>query len=251
MQYRNRRKACQPNWRFQVDSVLDELLPGRCMLCGFSCPRDNLCAGCLDDMPFNENACEGCGLECPGLTGGRCGPCLVRAPAWDRVIAGLRYQFPVDVLVHKLKYQRNLAAGRALSRATCETLDPGLRSTPLLLVPVPLHWSRELSRGYNQAYEIARHFSRWTDCPLLEGRLCRLRRTVTQTGLDAASRRRNLRGAFRWRGPSLAGARVALVDDVMTTGATAAACSTTLRGAGAGRIEVWVAARAAAPGQAC
>jgi len=169
----------------------------------------------------------------------------MKPPPWDWAHAPLAYRFPVDVLVHSLKYRRELAAGRALAKLMAGAPGAGDPAGTALLVPVPLHWRRQAVRGYNQATEIARELARLTELRLSRRGLRRSRYAPPQTGLDAASRRRNLRSAFLWRGPCLRSQRIVLVDDVMTTGSTAAECARALRAAGAGEIGVWVAARAA------
>jgi ComF family protein len=233
--------------------LFDALLPRRCLLCGQAAGRGNLCEGCARELPRNDGACHRCALPATGLLDGVCGACLGSRPPWDRVLAPLRYAWPVDVLVQQLKFQRQAAAGTALAQAM---LDAGSRpgegrreaaAAPAarpILVPVPLHWSRELARGYNQAAELALHLGRATGWPLLDGRLRRARRTPPQTRLTASERRRNLRRAFHWRGAPLTGSTLVLVDDVMTTGSTLTACARLLRAAGAARVEAWVAARA-------
>ncbi|NIV19210.1 MAG: ComF family protein, partial [Gammaproteobacteria bacterium] len=175
------------------------------MLCGGGCPADNICPGCLRDLPRNDSACTGCGLARAGCAQGLCGDCLARPPAWDAVHAPLRYEFPVDVLIHMLKYRRRLAAAAALARAMAPGQPQAKALAPVMLIPVPMHWSREWARGYNHAFELARALSRRSGSPLARGRLVRSRRTPPQTGLEAAARRRNLRGAFRWDGGHLDG----------------------------------------------
>lgn len=248
LQYLNRGGNCQPGWKFLVDNLLDELLPRSCLLCGGSCSEHNLCPGCLRDLPRNLDACAACGLPRSDRVRDLCGTCLLRPPSWDRLYAPLRYEFPVDVLVRMLKYHRKLAAGPALAGAMMISLPTEPLAPPIAFVPVPLHWTRLAVRGYNQAQELARHLSKSLGQPMARGRLQRTRRTRSQTGLDAAARHRNLREAFRWTGPGLDGSGVVLIDDVLTTGSTAAACTRALRKAGAGRVDVWVAARAPAPG---
>lgn len=248
MQYRNPRRDCQPAWKILVDNLLAELLPMACLLCGGACTEDNICPGCLRDLPRNDRACLACGLACEDRVQGRCGRCLDHPPAWDRLHAPLRYEFPADVLVRMLKYHRKLSAGPALARAMVVGYPVDVLPAGAAFIPVPLHWSRRAVRGYNQARELGIHLSKRCGIPFADGRLRRSRSTRSQTGLDATARRRNLRDAFYWRGADLEGRNIILVDDVMTTGSTAVACAKVLRRAGAGRIEVWVAARAAAPG---
>ena len=213
-----------------------------CLLCGGACRRANLCDACLRDLPANRRACKLCALPREGLADGVCGPCLQHPPPWCDVRAPLRYEFPVDVLVHMLKYRRKLAAGPALAWAMTQQFHSPSPQLFTALVPVPLHWTRLAWRGFNQATELTRELSRCFGLPVID-RLIRTRRTPAQAGLNASRRRRNLRGAFRWRGPSLGGRRVLLVDDVMTTGSTAAACTRALLRAGAGEVVLWVVAR--------
>ena len=115
---------------------------------------------------------------------------------------------------------------------------------PAALVPVPLHHRRLRQRGYDQALELARPLARALDLPLLAGHLQRHRATVPQSELDAAARRRNVRGAFGVADGTALPRHVALVDDVMTTGATLAEAARALRRAGVSRVDLWVAARA-------
>ena len=154
------------------------------------------------------------------------------------------------------KFKADLACGRVLSRlvqrrlpshdrAEANPLDvvPGA-SVPDALVPVPLHWSRTLRRGFNPAAELAVPLAKSMQCRLLLSPLRRNRATVAQSGLDAAERRKNLRGAFRWHSPSPPPQHVVLIDDVVTTGATATECARVLLRSGAKRVDVWAIARA-------
>jgi ComF family protein len=118
------------------------------------------------------------------------------------------------------------------------------KQTADVLVPVPLHWQRLFQRGFNQAVELAVPIGRVLDIPVLTTGLTRRRATAAQSGLNSRTRKKNLRGAFRWRHRQPPPAHVVLVDDVMTTGATAAECTRVLLAAGAGRVDVWTAARA-------
>lgn len=152
--------------------------------------------------------------------------------------AAFVYRWPVDGLLRRFKFHQDLAAGRLLSALMCERFASLER--PDVLVPVPLHRGRLGLRGYDQALELARPLGRALQLPC-RPLLVRARHTAPQSELDAAARARNLRDAFEVRGPLPA--HVALVDDVMTTGATLRAAALTLRRAGVARVDAWVCAR--------
>jgi ComF family protein len=152
----------------------------------------------------------------------------------------------VDRLVTGAKYRRRLQDARLLGELLAESLAVAVREAAVepvdLVVPVPLHRQRLGERGYNQALEIARPVAKQLRLPLQPGICKRVRATAEQAGLRAAERRRNLRSAFA-AAPSVRGARVAIVDDVITTGSTVAAVAQSLRRAGASEIQAWVVAR--------
>ena len=173
-------------------------------------------------------------MSAPGV----CGDCLRDPPLLAQTRAVFVYGFPLDRLVPRFKFHRDLAAGRLMADLMAGALMSAPR--PDALVPVPLHARRIRQRGYDQALELARPVARELGLPLVEG-LQRVRATHAQSELDAAARRRNLRGAFVAR-PGLP-AHVALVDDVMTTGATLRAAAMALRRAGVERVDAWVCAR--------
>ncbi len=217
------------------------LLPLRCLICSEPGAGDcDLCAVCRAALPWNANACERCALPLPEheSVGTLCGPCLRTSSPLQLARATFVYGAPVDALVRRFKFHQDLAAGHLLSRLMAEQLQAG--PLPMAIVPVPLHPSRLRKRGYDQALELARPLARQLQLPLCHG-LRRIRGTAAQSELDAAARKRNLKGAF------VAGSdlprHVALVDDVMTTGATLHAAATALRRAGVERVDAWVCAR--------
>ena len=214
-------------------------LPARCLVCSEPGSRgQDLCAACRLELPFNRVACARCALPLP--VAGVCGACLKNPPPFTASRAALVYRFPADQLLPRLKFHGDLAAGRLLSQLMAEALADAPR--PQALVPLPLHPTRLRQRGYDQALELARPLARALALPLLTDVLRRVRATSPQSELDAASRRHNVRSAFAAR-PGDLPAHVALVDDVMTTGATLAEASRALLRAGVARVDLWVAAR--------
>jgi ComF family protein len=212
---------------------------GSCFVCR-GAARELLCAACRAELPLlGRELCPRCALPSPG--GALCGRCLAEPPAYDATVAALAYDFPADALVHALKFRGELALAPLLAellRARIPAADPVDR-----VVPVPLSAARLRSRGYNQAVEIARNFAP----PKLELELCvRTRDGAPQMELPWAERQKNVRGAFDCR-RALLGAKVAVVDDVMTTGATLDEIARTLKRAGAERVVNWVVARTLPP----
>jgi len=218
---------------------------GRCFLCR-GAAGGVLCAACDADLPrLGGPLCPRCALAAPA--GEVCGRCLARAPAYDATVAALAYEFPADVLLQALKFRGELALAPLFGALLAARLARGARVDYVL--PVPLAGARLRARGFNQALEIARHVALATGSRL-EPRLAeRGRDTASQTDLAHAERARNVRGAFRCA-RALEGAEVALVDDVMTTGATLDELAATLKRAGAARVVNWVVARTPAPADA-
>jgi ComF family protein len=175
---------------------------------------------------------------------------LPRAPAWqipgsgfERTCCPWAYRWPVDQLVRALKFAGERSHARLLGTLLAhERLALG-PPWPQLLVPVPLHVLRLRERGYNQAAELARFAGHAIGLPVHAQALERVRATREQSGLGASGRAANVAGAFGARRP-LAGLRVALIDDVVTTGSTVAAAAQALRAAGASAVELWAVAHA-------
>lgn len=233
-----------------VDSLaaraLRLVLPPRCLLCGApGAEGRDLCAGCAGDFALNAVCCPRCALplQAPAPL---CGECLKREPPFASAWAPLRYGHPLDLLEARFKFHADLAAGRVLSALMIERAAVDAPARPELLIPVPLHAARLRERGYNQALELAQPLARAFALPLRADLLVRTRATPPQTGLDAKTRRRNLRGAFSVADGARLPGHVALVDDVMTTGATLRECARVLRAAGVARVDVWALARAPA-----
>ncbi|MES0874874.1 ComF family protein [Sinimarinibacterium thermocellulolyticum] len=223
-----------------VDRLAERLLPQRCRRCEAGTGGPLLCEPCVLDLPWNDAACARCAL--PMTAPGICPACLHRAPRFDAAWAAFRLQPPIQHGVHALKYHADFGQARLLGELMARRLQARDAPLPELLVPVPLHPLRLMRRGYNQAAEIARVIARACSIALDLDGARRVRRTEDQIGQSRAARRRNMRGAFVVR-TDLAGRHVALVDDVMTTGATFDELARACRAAGAVRIEAWAAAR--------
>lgn len=236
-------KGLVNNW-LQIAQRL--LLPPVCLVCGGpGVETRDLCEGCVRDLPWLPKGCYQCAMPLPAAAGEQpvCGSCLQEAPAFDHTIALWNYSTPVDRLLQGLKFERRLEVARLCGELLAQRLLRRATPWPDKLIPTPLHPTRLRERGYNQALELARPVGRALGLtPDL--RLCeRIRPTPPQTDLPAAQRYRNVRNAFAVTPGTLANLSVAIVDDVMTTGSTMAALSTTLKQAGATRVEVWVIAR--------
>lgn len=208
-----------------------------CELCGAPAGSAGICAPCRADLPWIAVACRRCAR--PLAAPGECERCRWHPPPWSRAIAPLAWGFPVDALIGRFKYGGALHFGALLGRLLATTCDD---RRPDGIIPVPLHPARLAERGFNQARELALPLVRGGGLPLLDDVCRRISATPPQAGLSAQQRYRNLAGAFAVTG-ELAGRRVAIVDDVLTTGSTAAALSRELLRACAASVEVWAVAR--------
>ena len=201
-----------------------------------------ICGECFADLPHHSVPhCPKCAIPTNGEV---CGACLQHPPAHDHTLAAFSYAFPVDQLIQALKYRQRLAIAPVLGGALA--LAARSRPRPDLLIPMPLHPKRLQQRGFNHATEIAREMADELNLPLDLSVCERVRDTPPQVALAYDQRRRNVRGAFVCRG-DVAGQRVALIDDVMTTGTSLDELAATLKKAGALEVEAWVVARSLPP----
>ena len=214
------------------------LFGGSCFLCRGHA-AELLCRECDADLPrLTMDLCPRCALPSPA--GAVCGRCLTQPPHYDATLAALAYRFPADVLVHALKFRNELALAPFFANLLAQKLTADERVD--FILPVPLSASRLRERGYNQALEIGRDIARAKNVRLAP-ELCERRRdTPAQAALPLAERAKNVRDAFHCP-RLLEGAKIAVLDDVMTTGATLDEIAATLKRAGAARVVNWAVTR--------
>ena len=196
---------------------------------------------------LDEPVCDGCGLPFPYDQGPgvRCPACAAHPRAFDRAQAACLYDEQSRELILRLKHADRPEIGAVFARWLSRAAAPLLADADAI-APVPLHPSRLFTRRYNQAAEIARPLCRLADKPYLPDALVRRRATASQGGRSGRGRRVNVKGAFETpvsRRAQVEGRRILLVDDVLTTGATAEACAKALRAAGAAAVDLAVVAR--------
>jgi ComF family protein len=225
-----------------LDLGLRRALPGRCGFCLAAAERDRpWCQACFEALPWNLPACPSCAEPQPSgsLAGKRCGHCLSRPPAFVRSHVPLRYQDEVAQLMQRFKFHASPRAGTVLLELFELGQGQQTLAWPEALIPVPLHPKRARERGFDQADWLARRLAARHGLRLYRAQ--RRHHTPSQRGLDRTERFGNLRDAFVI--PGALPERVALLDDVMTTGATLDALARACLAAGAREVEAWALAR--------
>lgn len=223
---------------------LTHLLPLQCLLCGGDSGRGiSLCRPCEALLPWHGPACPRCAhhLSAAADPDLPCGACLRTPPPLARSLAAFDYAGPIPRLVAGLKFGHELAHAAVLGELLATRILAQESDWPEAILPVPLHASRLAERGFNQALELARPVARRLGLPLLSRACTRVLATPEQSTLTEAERKRNLRRAFAVTGPLPAS--LALIDDVITTGSTAAALARTLARAGVAEIRIWAVAK--------
>jgi len=221
--------------------------PNRCAVCqcATSGRLGRVCADCEARHGTWRARCDGCAQPLPAArSDARCGSCLREPPSWSRAVTALDYDHPWDRLLAALKFRDGLDLLPWFVQRLREAVAHRGASRVDLLLPVPLASQRLAERGYNQAWEIARRLGIAARAQVLE----RVIDTPHQLSLPRERRAANVRGAFLVppaAREALQGRRIALIDDVMTTGATLGEAARSLRAAGAADVEVWVLARTA------
>ncbi|WP_228152641.1 MULTISPECIES: ComF family protein [Marinobacter] len=222
-----------------------------CVACLAGNASSGLCPPCRGDLPVNLCHCRSCALPLAFRpftdtgAGPLCGECQQSPPPFTRVLAPWRYRYPVDRMIQRYKYhgQRAFAAPLidGFNHYIADQLSQRLAAAPDVLVPAPMHPARRRKRGFNQAEDLAEQLARHTGIRMDSTLVQRIRKTSAQSALSREQRLANLSGIFRVT--AMPPARVAIVDDVVTTGATARVLTTALLDAGAREVEVWALAR--------
>ena len=233
-----------PNRSLSTAVGLRTLTNPVCVLCGApaGAVTDSFCGDCQAELPrLPAGICPGCGAvsEHDAL----CIRCVVNPPVFDACIAACIYRYPVDRMIKKLKYQARLELARALCQPLLRQLELDCRTRPECLMPIPLHHARLRTRGFNQAREIARILAHDLSVPVDERLVRRHKPTAQQFDLRPEQRAGNVKGAFSLM-KAMRYKKIAIVDDILTTGATANELARLLKRNGAEHVQVWCLARA-------
>lgn len=242
---------CQPRYDRPVYIWLKN--NHHCLLCDEVADGTTpVCMACETELPWLGDHCQRCAVPLPAA-GMTCGQCLMQPPAFERVVAPWTYNFPIDSLITRFKHSAKWPYGHLLGDLLAQSLQHRFNEDlprPDVLVPVPMSTRRLRQRGFNQAAMLARWLSERLDVPIDERLLLRPQDTNAQQDLNAEARKRNLHHAFALASDaSVKGRHLALVDDVLTTGATAQALALLLLDAGASRVDVYCLARTPKPGE--
>jgi ComF family protein len=237
-----------------AEPLLGLIYPNICQICrieaavrkdGFICPQCRL--GADGVKPVRPPYCTCCGLPFEGAItiSFKCANCHDRKIYFRSARAAAEFSGVVKAAIHSYKYNHAIWFEVFLGRLLAEEAGPALQDGDWdWIIPIPLHWTRRLERSFNQSERLARGLSRATGIPVNARFLRRKERTGTQARLSRLERAENVKRAFAFRGAApLNGARIVLIDDVLTTGATASACAKVLLDHGASVIDVWTIAR--------
>ena len=226
-------------------TLVNSLLPAPCLLCGLANARHPLlCPECAHALPYQSHQPYLCGCCALPMASDAplCGKCLRYPPAFTRSCIPFTYDYPFDFLIQQFKYRRQLSSGKVLARLLAEHCK---HERPDFLVPVPMHWRKRWQRGFNQSELLAYWSGKQLGIPVLAA-ATQTRHHHSQKGLGRKERLRNQKQAFGINPTAIARLKnkhVALVDDVVTTTATARALSELLLKAGARQVDIWALAR--------
>lgn len=227
---------------------IKQLLQISCLVCrGPTLFSQSVCRYCLESCPIIEQPCRHCGI--PILSGHQetCAQCLTTPPPYSQTHCAFAYSYPINHIIHRIKYSNQISLLKSITRPLTEILLERYRQQPWpeAIIPVPLHNKRLRERGYDQAMLLAKTLKqqiRQTEVNLNTKLVRRTRFTPPQQGLKARDRLKNIRGAFLLTSPAIY-RHVALVDDVVTTGATVSEIARLLLKEGVTQVDIWCLAR--------
>lgn len=235
-----------------LKNILSHIIPHRCIVCkAFANNSEpplnpyapNMCSECRQALPELKYACAKCCQ--PIHIGELCGKCITESHYFDIVYCAYAYNFPIDKLIHQIKYGDKPEMIRCLGDLLIDHIHQhrDIRTPPELLIPVPSHPSRIRQRGFNQSLELTKHLSSKLNITFLRHSIAKCKATSPLASLNLKKRQVAIRNSFRVKQPVNA-KHVAIVDDVMTSGATASELARTLKRDGVKYVEVWCIARA-------
>ncbi len=226
-----------------VYKLQEWLFPPRCLVCGKrGANGKDICPSCLRQLPENTPSCSRCAQPLPSsqAAGSMCGSCARKEPPFRKIIAPWRYATPLDELIQALKFRGKLPAGRLLGELLAERI--ATESRPELLVPIPRHERQLRKHGLNQSSEITRFLSRASGIPWSPWLLTKIRETAAQHKLPRRRRLNNLKDCFAFDNQGDY-RHIAVIDDIVTTGATAREAALALKKAGVRTVDIWAIAR--------
>lgn len=231
-----------------TSSIFKQLLPSSlCQQCRAPALSDFLCRDCRNELPYlAPTQCRGCALPLPE-SAELCPECLIDAPAFDSTLCCFQYQAPVSRWIHNFKYNGNLGQGRLLLKELLQSIEGAAAPLPELLMPVPMPRLRQWQRGFNQTQWLTGELSSALEIPVCQALKCNSN-SQSQARQNRAMRLNNKRHSFTLQTKALQQIKnrhIALIDDVMTTGATLRAASKILKDSGACRVDLWIIARTA------
>lgn len=238
-----------------ITRIVNRLLPLTCSCCDSLLKKETsfaLCEYCHYALPWLGHTCSVCALPLVDQTSQFCGQCIQKPPAFLSTKIPFRYDYPLDQMILDFKFQQKLTPGKTLSQLMIDYLHDAYKDhhLPDAIIPVPMYWQRQFSRGFNQSELLAKDISRAFSLPLLKQICSRTQHQKTQKDSDKTTRTQNLKNAFSINPKQLHlihNKHLALIDDVVTTGATAREVSKLLIANGAATVVVWALARTPSP----
>lgn len=236
----------------KLKSLARVLTESDCLLChGATSEASRICRGCTLDLPWNLNACRRCAEPLGSHTGNThtCGACMALEPAFDRCLTAFTFAFPIRHAIHQFKYSQQRYWAKPLSCCLYTVIEQDTKPDqhPDVLMPVPMDSEKKRQRGIHHSEVLARQLAQLLSLPVDNKTLQKIRSTSSQSRLSKGERQRNLRGSFRVR-TKPPYRHVAIVDDVITTGATAETLAILLKQHGVEDVSIWCIARTPPPG---